>query len=69
MGRGQQSTGGKTPRNFAIDPTGKWLLAENQTSDTIVVLQIDPQTGGLTPSGHKLEVPSPVCVRMMPTGK
>src|SRR5262249_52230124 len=28
-----QSTRGKTPRHFAIDPTGKWLLAENQDSD------------------------------------
>src|SRR5262249_17083211 len=56
--RGHQSTGGKTPRNFAIDPSGKWLLAENQGSGTIVVLQVDPQTGGLTPSGHQLEVPS-----------
>jgi 6-phosphogluconolactonase len=31
-----QSTQGKTPRHFAIDPSGKWLLAENQDSDSIV---------------------------------
>jgi 6-phosphogluconolactonase len=65
---GHQSTGGKTPRNFAIDPTGKWLLAENQGSGTIVVLQIDPKTGGLKSTGHTLEVASPVCVRMVRLG-
>jgi 6-phosphogluconolactonase len=61
---GWQSTGGKTPRNFAIDPTGAYLLAENQGSDTIVVFRIDQQTGALKPTGHSLGVPSPVCVRM-----
>jgi 6-phosphogluconolactonase len=65
---GHQSTGGKTPRNFAVDPTGRWLLAENQGSGTIVVLKVDPETGGLKPSGKTLEVDSPVCVRMMRPG-
>jgi 6-phosphogluconolactonase len=60
---GNQSTGGKTPRNFAIDPTGKWLLAENQDSGTIVVFGINLETGGLTQTGHSLDVPMPVCVR------
>ncbi len=66
---GHQPTGGKTPRNFAIDPAGKWLMAENQGSGTIVVMQIDATTGGLSPNGVMLDVPSPVCVRMMPAGK
>ncbi len=61
--RGNQSTGGKTPRNFAIDPTGKWLLAENQDSGTIVVFRVDEETGALTQMGQALEVPMPVCVR------
>ncbi len=65
---GNQSTGGKTPRNFAIDPTGTWLLAENQGSGTILVFQIDQKTGELKPTAHKLEVTSPVCVRMVRTG-
>src|SRR5690606_10571103 len=30
---GQESTQGKTPRNFALDPSGRWLLAANQNSD------------------------------------
>ena len=60
------STGGKTPRNFALDPTGAWLLAANQDSDNIVVFRVDPSTGHLTRSGPELHVPSPVCVRFVP---
>ena len=66
---GHQSTGGKAPRNFAIDPTGAWLLAENQGSGTIVVLRIDQKTGQLKPTGDKLQVESPVCVRMISARK
>jgi 6-phosphogluconolactonase len=60
------STGGKTPRNFVLDPTGAWLLAANQESDDIVVFRVDPGTGHLTRSGPELHVPSPVCVRFVP---
>ncbi len=56
------STQGKSPRNFAIDPTGGWLLAANQDTNNIVVFKIDPATGKLTPTGQQLEVGSPVCV-------
>lgn len=63
-----ESTQGKMPRNFAIDPTGTYLLAENQGSGTIVVFKIDPATGKLDATGHKVEVPSPVCVRFLPVG-
>lgn len=60
------STGGKTPRNFVLDPTGAWLLAANQDFDDIVVFRVDPSTGHLTRSGPELHVPSPVCVRFVP---
>jgi len=66
---GHQSTEGKTPRNFGIDPTGTYLLAANQDSDRIVVFRIDPQTGQLTSTGHGVDVPMPVCVKMMPIGR
>lgn len=53
---------GKTPRNFALDPTGQWLWEANQESDSIVIYRVDPKTGKLTPSGKKLNIPAPVCV-------
>ena len=58
-----ESTQGKTPRNFAIAPGGKYLLAENQGSNTVVVFSIDQETGALEPTGTKIDVPSPVCIR------
>ncbi|MGC9330079.1 MAG: lactonase family protein, partial [Candidatus Hinthialibacter sp.] len=58
---------GKTPRNFAIDPTGAYLLAANQNSNSIVSLRIDPQTGKLTPTGFTTEVPNPVCLKFYPS--
>jgi 6-phosphogluconolactonase len=56
-------TGGKTPRNFAIDPSGGFLLAANQNSDNIVSFRIDPKRGTLQPTGHSIEIPTPVCLR------
>lgn len=63
---GNQSTGGKTPRNFNIDPTGQYVLAANQSSNSVVILKIDTETGKLTPTGNTITVGSPVCVRFVP---
>jgi 6-phosphogluconolactonase len=59
------STAGKTPRNFVIDPTGSWLLAANQDSNNIVVFRIDGKTGHLTPTGESAQLSSPVCLRFV----
>jgi 6-phosphogluconolactonase len=59
-------TQGKTPRNFAIDPTGAYLFAANQGSGNVVLFRIDQTTGRLTPTGQKVEVPLPVCVVFAP---
>jgi len=53
----------KTPRNFNIDPTGRFCLVANQGSDSVVVFRIDRQTGALEPTGHRIAVPKPVCIR------
>ena len=58
-------TGGKTPRNFAFDPSGQWLVAGGQNSDDIRTFRIDPKTGGLVPTGQVLKVGSPVCMRFV----
>jgi len=49
-----------------IDPTGRFLLAENQDSNTIVVFRIDPQTGALHRTGQTVGLPKPVCIKMIP---
>ena len=61
-----QDTGGRTPRNFAIDPRGRLLFAANQNSGTMMVFTIDETSGQLKASGAPVEVPSPVCVRFLP---
>jgi 6-phosphogluconolactonase len=60
---GHESTRGQTPRNFAIDPSGAYLLAANQKSDNVVVFRRDQRTGRLTATGHVVEVPTPVCLK------
>jgi 6-phosphogluconolactonase len=62
---GHTPTGGKTPRNFNIDPSGAWLLAANQSSNTITVFKIDANTGGLTAVGEPLAIPAPVCIKFV----
>ncbi|HJP60706.1 MAG TPA: lactonase family protein [Gemmatimonadaceae bacterium] len=57
------STQGDWPRNFSLDPSGRWLLVANQRSNSIIVFARDDQTGRLTTTGHRLELPSPVCLR------
>ena len=63
---GTESTGGKNPRNFAIDPSDTFVLAANQDSDNIVTLRIDPMSGALTPTGSVCQAPTPVCLKFMP---
>jgi 6-phosphogluconolactonase len=59
------STQGKTPRHFAIDSSGKWLLAENQDSDNIVTFKIDAKSGHLTTSGEQVQISSPTCIEFV----
>lgn len=63
---GHQSTGGRTPRNFAIDPGGSLLLAANQDTDNIVTFRIDQQSGKLTPTGQEVKALTPVCLKIVP---
>ena len=65
---GHQGQNIKTPRNFAIDPTGTYMIVANQDGHSLVVFRINQKTGALEPTGNLAEVPSPVCVRMMPVG-
>jgi 6-phosphogluconolactonase len=53
---------GKGPRNFAIDPTGKFLLVAHQYSNDVVVFKRDAVSGAITDSGKRLELCSPVCL-------
>jgi 6-phosphogluconolactonase len=63
---GYQDSLGQTPRNFRIDPTGKYMLLANQNSNTLVLFAIDQQTGKLTPVGQPIPtVRGPICVKFV----
>jgi 6-phosphogluconolactonase len=63
---GHQASLGVKPRDFCIDPTGKFLVVANQDSDNLVIFKRDLETGALTPTGKPVELGSPVCVQMVP---
>ena len=42
------SCGGKTPRHFTLDPSGRWILCGNQDSATVTVFRRDGGSGHLT---------------------
>jgi 6-phosphogluconolactonase len=54
------STLGKTPREFAMDPSGRWLIVGNQDSDSAYFFRRDPQTGELASDPKQLSIGSPV---------
>lgn len=56
----QQSTEGKGPRDFAIDPTGNYLLVGHQYTNDIVIFKRDIATGKLTDTGKRISLCSPV---------
>lgn len=60
-----QATYGKTPRNFAIDPSGAFLLTANQDTNNIVTFRINQTTGHLNYVGQKSDIPKPVCLKMV----
>jgi len=43
----RSNCGGKTPRNFTLNPTERWMLVANQDSNLISVFARDPLTGEL----------------------
>ena len=63
--KGRQSTLGKNPRNFAIDPTGNFLLVGNNGDDEIVIFKRNKSTGLLTPTGEKIQVGAPACLKFV----
>jgi 6-phosphogluconolactonase len=62
---GRQSDLIHTPRNFAIDPTGNFLLVANMGSNDIIIFKRDKNSGLLTPTGKKILVDKPVCLKFV----
>lgn len=56
-------TQGGHPRNFALSPDDRLLLAANRDGNNIVVFERDAETGRLLANGRSLVLPKPVCVK------
>ncbi|UKT62928.1 lactonase family protein [Pedobacter mucosus] len=54
------STLGRGPRNFTIDPSGKFVLVGHQYTNNVVIFKRNKTTGRLTDSGKRIEVGAPV---------
>ncbi|RQM47338.1 lactonase family protein [Paraburkholderia bannensis] len=62
---GSWSLGGRTPRDLAISPDGKYLLAAAQDDGFIRVYAIDAQTGALNDTGYTYPIPTAVCLEFI----
>ena len=58
----RSNCGGKTPRNFTLDPTERWMLVANQDSNLISVFARDPATGVLAEQGKSIAAAAPMCI-------
>lgn len=54
------------PRHFMIDPTSHFLLVANRDSNNIQIFLINKNYGLLEDTKVTIDVPSPVCLKMVP---
>jgi 6-phosphogluconolactonase len=63
--QGHVPTGGREPRNFAIDQSGTFLLVANQKTNNIVTFKISAESGKLSKTGYEAEISMPVCLKFV----
>lgn len=56
----RSNCGGKTPRNFTLDPTERWMLVANQDSSVISIFARDAETGLLADEGKNVAADTPM---------
>jgi 6-phosphogluconolactonase len=62
---GWESVQGKSPRNFMIDASGRWLVVANTETDSLVTFSMNPLTGLLN-AVSQVTVKKPMCVLLVP---
>lgn len=65
---GSQPSGGKYPRYFGVDPTGRFLYAANMGSNAIKLLGVDARSGELNLARQTSRTASPVTIAFVPAG-
>ncbi len=56
----KSNCGGKTPRNFELDPTERWMLVANQDSNRISVFKRNPESGELAEDCKNFDAATPM---------
>lgn len=59
------STEGDWPRDFALDPSEKFIVASNQESGTLALFARDEESGRLTLLQAGVKAPEAVCVKFL----
>jgi 6-phosphogluconolactonase len=52
-------SGGRTPRNVRIDPTGSWFFAANENGGNVTEFRRDKSSGHITPTGVAASIDTP----------
>jgi 6-phosphogluconolactonase len=60
---GRTSCGGNWPRNFVVDPSGKFMLVANQKSGNIMLFKIDQKTGLPSETSKDYKLDAAVCLK------
>ncbi len=63
--KGHTTCGGEWPRNFVIDPTGKFIIVGNQNSGNMSLFRIDEKTGLPEVPAKNYKLASPVCLKFI----
>ena len=53
------------PRGMDVDPSGRWLIAVGQLSDSLTVHALNPETGELSVHGRHATGQNPICVEIL----
>jgi len=64
-----QDTYGEIPRSFVIDPSGKFLIVANQSTNDLVVFKRNIKTGLLTKVSRITGLESPSSLKMIQYGR
>lgn len=60
---GHFDCGGAWPRNFVIDPSGKYILVACERSGNIAMFRLDEKTGMPVGPAKEVKISSPVCLK------